>query len=1491
MGVCLTNKLQKNNISLEKIHKRRMPTTENMVKGFKFVLSDEYAQLSAEDKFGYLWFVRDSEEATDGRMYFGSRLYTPSITQEDFEILAERITNLDIKINAVDTKVDAEHARIDAANEMLDVVREKIDDVYDDNNTMHEDFKKMQDEVEVALGKVDEVTSGFTGLQEQLNAEIAERKAADEAEAERVDAMITELNGNVNDSIGVLNENMYNGFNTINGGIENEIKPAIAAVEEATKKNAADIATVNTNLVTAVDTINKNVADSINTINGGIDNEIRPALDELKSGKVDWMSKDDHRIVLENGKNLLGTSTEGNTYNIGMVSKWDIVDLGTTHLPLNLNSSTVPTVQLMGQTGAEAKHIAFQEDVESASTAAIEAETARALEAEANLQTNINDARNAMEAIQTGLQANINVNAEAIKAENARALEAEANLQAGINDARNAMQVIQDGLQANINANAEAVKAEEARALDAEANLQTAISDEASAREAADKALDEKVNQNAANINTVNSNLVTSIDTINKNLFDSINTINGGIDNEIRPELEKAVKYQDVATVENPGRKAIILENHDIILGKTTDGSANALIMMSKWNKVDVGTAQNEINLNGSALRPTYNDTKEIALLEDINGDLSTINLVQKSPLQYELQVGDRIAGTIDIPKDQFLKDISYDADAHVIKFTVETTSGDTTTEINISDLVDEYLAGNGLALDGHTFSVKLDGTSQKYIEVTAEGLKIVGIDEALAKEAARVDNMINIVNNNVATMVGDLNQNLVDSINTINGGINNEIRPELEKAVKYQDVATVENPGRKAIILENHDIILGKTTEGSANTLIMMSKWNKVDVGSPQNEINLNGSAEHPTYNDEKALAFVDDVTAEADARDEAINAVQGQVTAETAAREQAIQTLTNQVTAETAAREAAITGVQEQVASEATDREAADKDLAAQLAAETEARGIADTNLQNDLASEAAERSAADEAINEELAKTVKYQDVATEQNPGREAIVLANHDTILGYATDNQAYNLIMMSKWDKVDVGTAQKEINLNGSAEHPTYNDDKELAFVDDVTAEATARSEKDTELQANIQSEAEARIAADSANTEAINSEVARATEAEAAINEALATKAEKSEIPTVLPNPQALLLSYNGGEVFSYDGSEEKVGELVVNAANVPMSEEDETTIAAKFEEYATLDDIRLMPNEVRIPIRSLDDEVYDQATILEWFGTEDIPALKNKIAYGGIQYLYYGIPLSTNPHYYKMPIEYVAFESANQIKLVCTGLDTSNDHPTKYEIVMNLDGTIIEGNSNVKMTLSNLAMDADVQAINEKLASLENKTYIIDTTDTEEQKAINLEVAAKYANVTDATPVTDVFLKNNRVLGVVGASNLIPVTGARLKQGSVHFFVDTPVQYQIGENPANTNFGMIDISIAEDGTASAMTTNSLISTGGRILNYENGGLKAQVTMDAQDGVLRLKGIDDAVISRVNATDLIAAQITLIEKLQAQVTELESRIAALEGA
>lgn len=177
-----------------------------------------------------------------------------------------------------------------------------------------------------------------------------------------------------------------------------------------------------------------------------------------------------------------------------------------------------------------------------------------------------------------------------------------------------------------------------------------------------------------------------------------------------------------------------------------------------------------------------------------------------------------------------------------------------------------------------------------------------------------------------------------------------------------------------------------------------------------------------------------------------------------------------------------------------------------------------------------------------------------------------------------------------------------------------------------------------------------------------------------------------------LLSNWMPVSVAWNGAAWVFY-----LVGQTYMNQPNVVATVSIKITDgtysvfqAAKITELVGTDDIRTLSREVNIPIRTLQDRVYTQDEILKWFGVTTVVDLKSIISTGGIQYLRYGILLSGNPHYYKMPIDYCAFESANQIKLVFNGLNTRDDTPCKYEITLNLDGTIIEGNSNIEMIIT---------------------------------------------------------------------------------------------------------------------------------------------------------------------------------------------------------
>lgn len=530
--------------------------------------------------------------------------------------------------------------------------------------------------------------------------------------------------------------------------------------------------------------------------------------------------------------------------------------------------------------------------------------------------------------------------------------------------------------------------------------------------------LEGKIEKNAADIATVNNNLVEAVNNINKNVADGFSTINGGLNNEIRPELEKAVKYEDTATEQNPGRKTIFLNNHDNICGKTTDGGAVNIAMVSKWNKVDLGSSSVEINLNGSAERPTYNDSKQIALLEDVHGNMETIALVKKDDLTYELQVGDKIAGTINIPADQFLKSVEYSAEDKSLTFVFNTSEGEQTSVVDLSSLVDTYVAGNGIELIENGFSIKLDPSSESYLSVSEAGIKVEGINEIKKNVQEVAANLVTV------------NENLASSIDAIN-----------KKAVKYEDVADSNLPERKAIVLKNGDVILGGNLKGGTSSLVQLNRWGVADFGSSSVPFNINTPKDvRPTVREagqsgEEAhkIAYLSDVESSSAQIEEVKAALETK--ADKADVDSAVENINSAL--DQKADKIAVDAITEQLATKA-DAESVDNRFA------TVNEGL--DSKADKIAVDAITEKV--DGISADLEGVVKYQ----EFGEGRKTIQLSNYDNISGIDTKGEGHNLVMLSKWDKADFGDPGVELNLNGSADRPTYNDTKEIALTEDIEA-------------------------------------------------------------------------------------------------------------------------------------------------------------------------------------------------------------------------------------------------------------------------------------------------------------------------------------------------------------------------------------------------------------------------------------------------------
>ena len=580
-----------------------------------------------------------------------------------------------------------------------------------------------------------------------------------------------------------------------------------------------DIKTVNDNLVTSINTINQNVADGFNTINGGIENEIKPAIAEAK------------KLAVDETERALVAETNLQT-NINVETTERKIDVA--NLQGNINIETERAL------AAEA---ALAEKVKEVDVDEIKADIKTVND---NLVTAVNTINQNMADGFNTINGGID---NEIRPELAKAVKYQE-----FDTNRKTIQLANFDTLSGIMTDGEGVNLAMVSKWDKADFGSTKLpfnmngsEERPTYNDTKEVALMDDINSEITNesdrVNAMIDVINESIKTVNDNLVDAVNTINGGIDNEIRPAIEN-LKENKVSYVEaeKEGKKykIIQLDNYANLVGEGADelsGQTFNIGMVSKWNKVDLGSASLEINLNGKANRPTYNDTKEIALIEDVNGKVSSVELVQDvdNQLHYELMVDGVVKGDINIPKDQFLKNVEYDDTTKELVFTFDTTDGEKVTKVNIGELVDTYEAGNGLELTGNVFSIKLDPSSQSYIQVTSDGIKIIAIDEAISEINGKItaeETRASGVEAKLRTDVDYEHERALEAEANINNALETKVTWDESKS-------KIVLPSGGQIVGTKYGTDGSNPTDGA--TIAQLSQYDIMDFGSSKYPLNLN--------------------------------------------------------------------------------------------------------------------------------------------------------------------------------------------------------------------------------------------------------------------------------------------------------------------------------------------------------------------------------------------------------------------------------------------------------------------------------------------------------------------------------------------------------------------------------------------------------------------------------------------------------------------------
>lgn len=267
---------------------------------------------------------------------------------------ATNLTNKLIEIrDALTAEVNRAKAAEAALQEGLNEVDTKIEKALQGlTDTIDKTIKDIKDSVKALEQKVDKNTEAISNVKVEVAGQLADFKVEvhNEIDLEKERAITAE------NALQREIDSLKNGSSNDKAELEQKIQ------QEATERARADEA-----LQQNID----NEAKARELSEEEIKKAHQKDIERIDGEKVKWdkfpTSELPNRkgIVLENGDLILGKDLNGDTLPLVQLNRGGIIDAGSPKAPYNINTpqGERPTIQEAGQTGEQAYHMAYQEDL------------------------------------------------------------------------------------------------------------------------------------------------------------------------------------------------------------------------------------------------------------------------------------------------------------------------------------------------------------------------------------------------------------------------------------------------------------------------------------------------------------------------------------------------------------------------------------------------------------------------------------------------------------------------------------------------------------------------------------------------------------------------------------------------------------------------------------------------------------------------------------------------------------------------------------------------------------------------------------------------------------------------------------------------------------------------------------------------------------------------------------------------------------------------
>ena len=203
-------------------------------------------------------------------------------------------------------------------------------------------------------------------------------------------------------------------------------------------------------------------------------------------------------------------------------------------------------------------------------------------------------------------------------------------------------------------------------------------------------------------------------------------------------------------SVSSTGGSVVLTDNADGGINIEVVSTALTPYVGSEAIKVATGSDENTISL-------AINSGDKV-LTQSADGLLANINLTWDKAAGLKL-IGKAGVEIATIPATDFIKDgmlenvelkvasgeapVGEETEGTFLVFTFNTDAGKEVINLDVTSLIDVYTAGNGINIAGKVVSVKRDASSEAFLNVGADGVKLSGVQDAIESAKAEVHNEV----------------------------------------------------------------------------------------------------------------------------------------------------------------------------------------------------------------------------------------------------------------------------------------------------------------------------------------------------------------------------------------------------------------------------------------------------------------------------------------------------------------------------------------------------------------------------------------------------------------------------------------------------------------------------------------------------------------------------------------------------------------------------